>query len=143
MNGPKLASIKASVLAILAIRVYAVGMLLYGITIIVQGPERWSGPAYSTTTVIAKSWQWGTVMTALGAFIALGHFTYRMWLRNVGLYGGGVWLIFFAITIDAQARINPNVSYAGSILYGMLAVHMFILARAKEVHPDDRYPKVL
>lgn len=131
----RLATWPATPLAVAAVRLYGGAILLYGLVIIAQGPARWSGPAYATATALASPPVWGAIIAVLGVAILAGSITGRFWLRNIGLYGAAVWLGFFAITILLEALTSSRLSLSGVILYGLIAGHLCIVARAREDRP--------
>lgn len=141
MSTSGLTHLPASILAILTVRDYGMGLLLYGLTIIAQGPHRWSGPQFVTTVNLAPSYAWGAVYATCGALILLGHFTYRFLLRNVGLYAGAVMILGLGLTTFREALRHDHVSFAGAVFCGFVSVAMFIVARAKEERPDASGPE--
>lgn len=130
---PRLVSIPVTRISVGVIRVFGTGSLLYGLTVVVQGPQRWSGPSYATATSLAPSWLWGSVIAALGALALAGSLAHLFGVRNVGLYGIAIWLLFFAVTVAIEAARNPHVSAAGAVLYGMVAAAICCVARAREI----------
>jgi hypothetical protein len=135
---PKLASIPASPLAIGSIRTYGSGMFVYGVLVIVQGPDRWSGPSYATAVAIADPWQWGAVVAVLGAGTVIGSLRGWFTIRNVGLYGCAAWLGIFALSVIDVASTDPHVSYAGAVIYATFGVAMCWVARARERRSSAR-----
>lgn len=132
---PYLATWPASPLAVATVRTYGAGALLYGLTIILQGPERWTGPQFAIATALAPSWAWGAIVACFGALILLGSWSAAFGLRNVGLYGVAVWLLFLAGTIVVAGAEQPRVSVSGAVLYAAVAFALVIVARAREIRP--------
>lgn len=141
MSLPRLAYIPTTVLSVLTIRDYGAGFVLYGLVIMLQGPERWSGPQFVTTTTLAPSFVWGAIFAACGLLVLAGHFNYWFIVRNIGLYGAAVMLISLGLTILREGTRNPHTSFAGAVLCGFVAVALFIVARAKEERPDAGLPQ--
>lgn len=132
MTAPYLATIPATPLAIGTIRTYGGGLLVYGIAVIVQNPRRWSGPSYATVNAVAPPWVWGAAIATLGAAVLAGSITHWMLLRNVGIYGGAIWIGMFATAVLDVARHDTHVAYTSSILFATLGVAMCWVAPAKE-----------
>lgn len=132
------ATLPATPLAVGSIRTYGAGLLAYGVVIVAQGPLRWSAPVYSTVVAVAPSWVWGVVIGACGALTLTGSFTHQFLLRNVGLYGGALWLALFGLATIDSARTTPRVSYALAVVYFTTSTAMCWAARAREGAPHAR-----
>lgn len=129
-------SIPASPLAVGTIRTYGTGLFFYGATVFFQNPERWRGPQYATVTNVAAPWVWGAVVGTLGAMVVVGSLLGLFALRNIGLYGGALWIGVFVYSVLDVARQDPHVSYTNGILLATLAVGMCWVARAREGRPN-------
>lgn len=138
---PRLTHIPASILAVLTIRDYGTGIFLYGAVIVLQGPQRWSGPQFVTSLEVASSTIWGILFALCGALTLVGHFRYWFLMRNAGLYGAAVMVLMLGLTTFREATRNPDVSFAGAVFCGMVAVAILIVARAKEELADDGLPQ--
>lgn len=132
----RLSTRPATILAMLTVRDWGGGFLLYGLVIVLQGPGRWSGPQFVTAVDIAPSFVWGSVFAVLGLLILVGHFNYWFLVRNIGLYGAMVMVICLGLTTLREATRNDHVSFAGAVFCGMVAGALLIVARSREVRPD-------
>lgn len=136
MSASRLASIPSTILSKLTVRDYGGGIFLYGLVIVLQGPQRWSGPQFVTTTTLASSYTWGAIFAALGLLILAGHFNYWFLVRNVGLYGAALMIGFLGLTTFYEATRNESVSFAGSVFCAMVTGALIVVARSREVRPD-------
>lgn len=136
----QLYSLPASPAAVGTIRTYGIGMIAYGLAIVIQGPGRWSASLYAAVTALAPSWVWGACFIAFGCLTLAGSFTYRFLLRNVGLYGSALLLLIFGLSTEGAALRLPSTSFAAGVIYFVLATAICWVARTKEFPPDAPRP---
>lgn len=129
-------SIPASPLAVGTIRTYGTGLVIYGVTVFCQNPDRWGGPQYASINAVAAPWVWGAVVGSLGVLVLVGSLLGLFVLRNIGLYGGALWIGVFVYGVLDVARQDPHVSYTNGILLATLAIGMCWVARAREGRPN-------
>lgn len=136
MSTPRLASIPSTILSKLTVRDYGGGIFLYGLVVILQGPQRWSGPQFVTATTITPSYIWGSIFMVCGVLILLGHFRYWFLVRNIGLYGAAIMVLLLGLTTFREAARNDSVSFAGAVFCCMVTAALIIVARSREVRSD-------
>ncbi len=122
----------ATPMAIWTIRLYGLGMITYGLVIMLQAPHRWSGPGFVTANRMGGPDAWGSIWLVLGLVVMIGHLCQLFVLRNVGLFGGFVTFTVLGWTIFDLARRFGDASYGGVVICGIVALGMLFVAPAKE-----------
>lgn len=107
-------------------RCLATVMIMLGIAILLGGAKRFSGLSYSfALNIPGAPWSWGSLALVAGALALAGTFLESNRAVAVGMFLGGFWALFFAITFARaaakfeQANTTAMVAYAG---YAVLCV---------------------
>jgi len=111
----------------MASRLLATFAIVQGITIIIGGPHRWSGFSYAVALLVPGApATWGVALLAAGGIALWGSIRDHLNSTALGLFAGGTWCIFFALSFATGAWLYRDANTTAMWTYGVLGI-LFIL----------------
>ena len=102
-----------------------------GVHIILSGSSRFTALSYETAMrVPGAPTSWGVVLVVAGLLTLFGSLTLRPRLAFAGLWIGGVWSLFFAVTFVVSYLKHPGGNPTGMWAYGLLCCLYYIASAA-------------
>jgi len=112
-------------------RLLATYAIVNGVHIILSGASRFSAISYETAMrVPGAPTSWGVILVIAGVIALFGTLTFRPSVACVGLWIGGVWSMFFAVTFIASFFKHPGGNPTGMWAYGLLCCLFYIASAA-------------